>query len=815
MQGDGTSQQSPPATSRTDTEARKDREHTAHDKFKHSSEAQQEPQTPSSSTATSSSSSTETNTTAAARVKPPGRVLQNVKKEQEDIGLNAGGLPRFPSRKDFSGLPIKILERVIDVDVKNCVIMMHDKIKAEPPLYELALRLQRVLPESVFLLLGTLQASSSNGKGRNLTDLREVDDSEDDRGFPRQSRTILLDVIKHNLIGKFRFSPRNIIILGHRQGGTDALAAVALWENIEFGGVISIGGTMPALNPLNPIIKAKTPALIIGGELGGIKESDLPQIREHFTDVESDFRRTSNDDLPEAEDIGILLEFFAHRLRGEEWTKQAVISFDGGGIRGYGSLLILQALMNKIGEEEKRLNSQVQSSFEPKEYKPMSKKISGGSDGPKEDDIVATSTEGLPNSSLFLPCHYFTYAAGTSTGGLISIMLSRFRMSVDDCIKEYKALGAKVFGNPRPLAKGAILWHKFDCRTLEAAIIDVTQRHCQPGDFGDYYPMDEDVCKCIVLAYADSGETDYAYPFRTYQTRRPLRRSRSQAHHGGIGTYGDAPKLPIYKVARATSAAPTYFSPITIERGSAEGAITFKDGGFGSNNPSLQAYNDVIEIHGGTKERSMGPFISIGTGVSPVERFSKKKGPFGHIYNAIANFKGATQVTSMTLGVHELMAGFSMSGNKECFPYFRFDGGTRLKEIAMDEWKSNRLTRLTGHKRTAGGITLERIFVATAVYLADPKVQQDLAECARILVRRRQLRMRNSSEWDRYASFSYYDCNVEGCAKQRSNKAQEFREHLRTSHQKIANQDMDQKVKDCRHIYWLYRPSPPGPIPSA
>ena len=293
----------------------------------HRSEAQQGPQTPTSSTATSSFSSTETNTTAAGPVRPPGRVLQDLKKEQEDVGLNAGGLPRFPSRKAFSGLPIKILERVIDEDVKNCVIMMHDKTKAEPSLHKLALRLQKVLPESVFLLLGALQASSSDEKGRNLNDLREANDSEDDRGFPRQSSTILLDVIKHNLIDKFRFSPRNIIILGHRQGGTDALAAVALWENIEFGGVISIGGTMPAFNPLNPIIKAKTPALIIGGELGGIKESDLRQIREHFTYVESDIRRTSNDDIPEAEHIEILLEFFAHRLRGEEWTKQAVISF--------------------------------------------------------------------------------------------------------------------------------------------------------------------------------------------------------------------------------------------------------------------------------------------------------------------------------------------------------------------------------------------------------------------------------------------------------------------------------------------------------
>lgn len=74
-------------------------------------------------------------------------------------------------------------------------------------------------------------------------------------------------------------------------------------------------------------------------------------------------------------------------------------------------------------------------------------------------------------------------------------MLSRFRMTVDDCIKEYKALGGKVFGNPRPLAKGAILWHKFDYRILEAAIKDVTQRYSELGDFGGLYAMNEDVCR--------------------------------------------------------------------------------------------------------------------------------------------------------------------------------------------------------------------------------------------------------------------------------------------------------------------------------
>ena len=69
--------------------------------------------------------------------------------------------------------------------------------------------------------------------------------------------------------------------------------------------------------------------------------------------------------------------------------------------------------------------------------------------------------------------------------------------------------------------------------------------------------------------------------------------------------------------------------------------------------------------------------------------------------------------------------------------------------------------------------------------------------------------MRDSSEWDRYASFSYYDCNVEGCDRRRSNKAQDFKEHLRKFHHQIADQEMEQRVQECRHVHWKYRPHLP------
>ena len=73
--------------------------------------------------------------------------------------------------------------------------------------------------------------------------------------------------------------------------------------------------------------------------------------------------------------------------------------------------------MDKIGEEEQRRDSTVKSSFAPFDYKPTSKIPPRGLNDSEADGVVATETQGLPNSSLFLPCHYFTYAAGTSTGG--------------------------------------------------------------------------------------------------------------------------------------------------------------------------------------------------------------------------------------------------------------------------------------------------------------------------------------------------------------------------------------------------------------
>jgi hypothetical protein len=198
---------------------------------------------------------------------------------------------------------------------------------------------------------------------------------------------------------------------------------------------------------------------------------------------------------------------------------------DGGGIKGYGSLLILRALMNKIGAEERRLDRNTESSFYPCMYKPSSKNFGpqprrngdSSADTPVAREStapVATPTTGLPDSSLFLPCHYFQCAGGTSTGGcvpdaslssnansllrLISIMVSRFRMTVDDCLQEYKTFGSEVFGRRRILSMKGVLWNKFNEEHLYKVIEDVTSRHCENPSVTTRFPSPKDICRTLV-----------------------------------------------------------------------------------------------------------------------------------------------------------------------------------------------------------------------------------------------------------------------------------------------------------------------------
>ncbi|KAK3995825.1 patatin-like phospholipase-domain-containing protein [Cladorrhinum sp. PSN332] len=101
------------------------------------------------------------------------------------------------------------------------------------------------------------------------------------------------------------------------------------------------------------------------------------------------------------------------------WSKKLILTLDGGGIKGYASLITLQALMEEIAKIERKRSPSALSSAHTERI-PRDK---------IPDDVY--------REGQYLPCHYFDYVAGTSVGGLIAIMLGMLGNSVEDCINEF------------------------------------------------------------------------------------------------------------------------------------------------------------------------------------------------------------------------------------------------------------------------------------------------------------------------------------------------------------------------------------------
>lgn len=92
------------------------------------------------------------------------------------------------------------------------------------------------------------------------------------------------------------------------------------------------------------------------------------------------------------------------------------------------------------------------------------------------------------NEDELLPCHYFDFMYGTSTGGLISVMLARLRMSVPQCLELYRKVGHELFGHRRSVLPLATKYHH---KPLEKAVQDIVKQYCKEHDHctgDDWHP---------------------------------------------------------------------------------------------------------------------------------------------------------------------------------------------------------------------------------------------------------------------------------------------------------------------------------------
>ena len=118
------------------------------------------------------------------------------------------------------------------------------------------------------------------------------------------------------------------------------------------------------------------------------------------------------------------------------------MNVDGGGVRGLSSLVILKELMRRINIYAHDLDLV----------------------GEAEDDLE--------------PHDVFDLVAGTSTGGLIAIMLGKLGMSVEDCIQEYYNLSERIFKKKHTRGKisHGLAQSKFSQKRLRESIGNLMKR---------------------------------------------------------------------------------------------------------------------------------------------------------------------------------------------------------------------------------------------------------------------------------------------------------------------------------------------------
>jgi predicted acylesterase/phospholipase RssA len=213
------------------------------------------------------------------------------------------------------------------------------------------------------------------------------------------------------------------------------------------------------------------------------------------------------------------------------------------------------------------------------------------------------------------------------------------------------------------------------------------------------------------------------------------------------------------KIARATSAAPTYFEAVKI------GNRKLGDGGFGCNNPSWEAYNEIQDMHN-SDDKAIALLVSIGTGESFVRRFSKAGG-YAELFQALRAAKGLATDTHRT---DELLRKIT---RKRKDSYFRFNADERLGKIKLDCWKAAK-----GSKPS----TADEIREVTEDYLNKPSVVEEIDVVAQILVANRRMRSK-ADKWEERLFGIKWRCVHEGCSEgQQLRRQVELQEHLQTYH---------------------------------
>ena len=214
----------------------------------------------------------------------------------------------------------------------------------------------------------------------------------------------------------------------------------------------------------------------------------------------------------------------------------------------------------------------------------------------------------------------------------------------------------------------------------------------------------------------------------------------------------------IWEVARAATAAPTYFAPMKLVEGTE--TYLYLASEFRATNPSLEG-NESVRQASGTEPRIV---VSVGSGVKQLPQrtgVARYIDTVGVTRRMVMNAEKAHQA-SMNLRLARLLD-----------YYFRLNVEEGIGDIKLSEWRGKN-----------GRDTLSLIHEKTNDYLHLDSVRKSLVETARALVETRRARASDLDRWERFCHGVEYVCPIINCddSGNTHRERRDLRRHLEDVH---------------------------------
>ncbi len=276
---------------------------------------------------------------------------------------------------------------------------------------------------------------------------------------------------------------------------------------------------------------------------------------------------------------------------------------------------------------------------------------------------------------------FFDMVAGTSTGGILACLYlapgedGKAKYSANDAVQLYLKEGQTIFATTafeKIIKLYNLFGPKYSADHLEKYLLRF---------FGDT-KLNELIKPCLITSYEITQRN--AILFTSADANEPLR------------------NFYIRDVARATSAAPTYFPPARIQSGEGE-IFSLVDGGVYANNPALCAYAEArktkFKLLFKDKDKVDCPtakdmlIISLGTGTVKKQYHYKQFKGAGEIKWLQPIIDVLMSANSETVD-YQLIKMYQTLDAADCHDYYRIEPGLHEACSEMDDASAENLENL-------------------------------------------------------------------------------------------------------------------------